>query len=299
MTEARVHWLSGSTYLDVGDVLEVVHEVTDGGEVEVLDGVGVYGKRYRGCEGIMVLCEPKPGTSDTPPVALHVPGAACDWLGARRLQRLASMVKPTRVDFAWDGVPFAVADVRDWITGGQMRTRLRSADEHGRIFGSGGGSTVDLGSRHGTAQVCVYDRRGPVRLELRLRRERAAAAFDLLMSDPAEWSAGFVELLRGVVDFVDRSQSTRADRAPLLASWETFVGHARRVVVALAGVVAPSLERARAWVRHQVARTLAMLEDAGEDVAALTAYGRSQLRPRHRVRAHGWLHGPPAATPTA
>lgn len=297
MTSAHVDWLTGTTELDVGDVLELVHDVTDGADFEVKPGRWMYKSRFVTVEGIEVLADPHDAVA-MPAVCVNVPGAGCVYLGAERLQRIASILKPTRLDFAWDGVPFTVADVAAWVRGGDMRTRLRSATLHESVMGADGNG-VTLGTRNGTAQVVAYDRRGPVRLEFRLRGERAAAAYDLLMASPETWSAAFAELLRGVVDFVDRSHGTRPDRAPLLASWETFVGHARRVVVALAGGVAPSFERARAWVRHQVARTLAMLEDAGEDVAALTAYGRSRLRTQHRVRAHGWLHGPPAQTSTA
>lgn len=289
MTDAQIHWLSGSTHLDVDDVLQHVHEAAKGCSFEVMDPVGVYTRRYRGPEGLLVMAEPKDGTPEsTPPVAVHVPGAACEWLGAEGIQSIASILKPTRVDFAWDGAPFSVADVHGWVRDRQMRTRLRSADSHGRIYGEGGGNTVVLGSRHGTAQVCVYDRRGPVRLELRLFGDRAAAAYEVLMSSPSSWSPTFLEVLRGVVDFVDRSDASRADRAPLLDLWQRFVGAAERVVVDLAGRAAPSLDRAISWVRNQVAPTLALLVDAGVAVGDVIAEGRSRHRQRHRVRSHAW-----------
>jgi len=296
MTTARVDWFTGTTYLDADDVLTRVHDVTDGAGFEVRPGRWMYGKRYVSSEGIEVLVDPvNPETM--PPVCVNVPGSACAWLGAERVQRLAELVEPTRIDFAWDDVGFDVADVARWVRAGDMRTRLRSAVVHEAVMGADGNG-VTIGTRNGTAQLVAYDRRGPVRLELRLRGERASAAYDVLMAEPGSWSGAFTELLRGVVDFVDRSQESRADRAPLHPSWDAFLDGAQRVVVALAGAVAPSLDRAAAWVRRQVGKTLHMLEVAGYDVRDAVTEGRRRMTRSDDLRMHAWLHGPPAFTPT-
>lgn len=299
MTSAAVHWLTGTTHLDVGDVLDLVHEVTDGADFVVKPGRWMYGKRYVTVEGIEVLAEPDPrAANDMPPVCVNVPGSGCELLGAERLRRLAAVIEPTRIDFAWDGVPFTVQDVAGWVRDGSMRTRIRSARVIEGVMGPDG-NTVSLGSRQSTAEVVVYDRRGPVRLELRLRKERAAAAYDVLMAPPTAWSGHFAALLRGLVDFCDRSQASRADRAPLLPSWETFVGAAHRVVVALAGKVAPSLDRAAAWLYQQVSRTLHMAVSAGVDVRDVLREGRRRMTAEQEVRMRGWLNAPPGWTPTA
>lgn len=297
MTSAGIHWLTGGTYLPEDDVLEMVHRLTDGGDFEVLGPKWFYGTRYRTVEGIEVLMDPM-NPAEMPPVVVNVPGAGCDFLGAGALRELASILKPSRVDFAWDEVPFSVGDVVGWIEGGQMRTRFRAAKAFPTLMGNEGDG-VQLGTRNGTAEVVVYDRRGPVRLEMRLRGERAAAAYEVLAAPVASWSVSFVALLRGLVDFVDRSTASRGDRCPLLSSWESFVSGAERVVVALRGAVAPSFDRARNWTRRQVARTLYMLDRAGVGVRELLREGRGRMRDADWITLHGWQHEAPALTPTA
>jgi DNA relaxase NicK len=284
---AALHWLTGTTYLDETDVLDVIHEATGGCEFLVIEGSKwAYRKRYKTVEGIEVMVEPsQPDTM--PPVCVNVPGTACEFLGADRLQQVASILKPTRVDFAWDAVPFSVEQLGAWVDQGDMRSRFRSASMHETIMGKGG-ETVTLGSRESTAQIAVYDRRGPVRLEMRLRGERAELVFDVLMSSPVEWASSFLGVLRGLVDFVDRSHTSRADRAPLLPLWESFIEGAERCVVALAGTVAPSLERVRSWVEHQVAKRLYMLDEAGIKVTDFLKLGRSRMRRSDRVMLTGW-----------
>lgn len=284
---AGVHWLTGTTYLEDIDVLDVVHEVTGGADFVVIEGSKwAYGKRYRTVEGIEVLVDPSQ-PENMPPVCVNVPGAGCEFLGAERLRELASILKPTRIDFAWDGVPFAVEDVAGWIDSRDMRTRFRSSRKYSTLMGDGGGG-VSLGSKSSTGEVVVYDRRGPVRLEMRLRGERAELAYEMLMAPAGAWSEMFLGVLRGLVDFVDRSGTSRADRAPLLPLWGKFVAGATRAVVALTGSAVPSLDRVTAWIEHQVAKRLHMLAAAGVSIGELLALGKSRMRKSDRVMLAGW-----------
>lgn len=288
MTSGGIHWLTGTSHLPVEDVLDLLYELTGGAEFLVVDGwKWAYRKRYRTVEGIEVLTEPN--APDTmPPVCVNVPGAGCEFLGAQALQHLARILKPTRVDFAWDGVPFSVEQATSWVEAGQTRTRIRSASRHGTIMGDGG-SSLTLGSRTSTAEIVVYDRRGPVRLELRLRGERAEAAYGLLNADISSWSVEFCGILRGLIDFVDRSGTSRADRAPLLPSWEQFVAGCERVVVALTGRVVATLERTVEWLNHQVAKRVYMAQQAGLNLSDLLDRGRRRMRRTDRVLLSGWM----------
>lgn len=286
---AAVHWLTGTTDLDVETVLSVVAAVCGGVEFEVKPGKFLYRTRYRTVEGVAVLCDPHDAET-MPAVCVEVPGAACEFLGASKLQTIAAMLKLTRVDFAWDGAPFAVSDVRSWIEGRDMRSRLSKATAHetlGARRPGKDGDSVTLGTR-GSAQLCVYDRRGPVRAELRLYGDRAAKAGEVLARSPEAWSLAFLGLLRGLVDFVDRSYAVRAEDCPLKAAWSAFVWGAGRVVVKLAGAAAPSKERATAWVMTQVARTLHMLTEANVRIDAVLARGKASMRPSDVVRLAAW-----------
>lgn len=286
-----VHWLSGTTFLDEDEVASFVDGLMPGFGFEVSErGMWGYRRRLTGAGGLVILSEP--GQEDMPPVCVVASGSVCEFMGAERVRALASVLKPTRVDFAWDGVPFTVRDVASWISDGNTRTRARKA----RLFaplleGPGDGRTVELGTRNSTWMLDVYDRRGPVRAELRLKGERAEAAWSVLQLDPVEWSAAFLEVLRGLVDFVDRSQAARVEDCPLLPSWEAFVVGAQRLVVNLTGKVAPSFERAREWVFYQVSATLNALVEAGLPLREVMYEGRRRTQQKHRALAAVWRAG--------
>jgi hypothetical protein len=290
---AAVHWLRGTTVQDEETVLTALSAICGGLSYEVMPaGKYLYARRVRSVEGLTVLSEPYDPVT-MPPVCVEVPGAACEFLGAARLQGIASMLSLTRVDFAWDEVPFTVADARSWVAAGNMRTRLGRATGHeqlGFVRPGKDGNTVTLGSRQGTAQLVVYDRRGPVRAEMRLYGERAASpqVAELLGSPVASWSAGFLGLLRGVVDFVDRREAVRGEDCPLLPEWAAFVEDAPRVVVKLGGNAAPSLERARAWVMTQVSKTLYMLALAGVGAEKALKWGHERMTPSDWMRVGAW-----------
>lgn len=287
---AAVHWLRGTTVQDEEAVLSALSSICGGLSYEVLpSGRYQYGRRVRSVEGLTVLSEPfDPETM--PAVCVEVPGAACEFLGAAKVRAIAGLLNLTRVDFAWDEAPFTVADVRGWVEGRRMRTRLSKATAHealGVRRPGRDGDSVTLGSRE-SAQLCVYDRRGPVRAELRLYGERAALAGPVLTLPVSEWSGAFLGILRGVVDFVDRDEAVRAEDCGLLPAWAAFVSGAARVVVRLAGAAAPSLERAKEWVMSQVAKTLHMLTVAGVRVDDVLERGRSRMRRSDELRLSAW-----------
>lgn len=285
---AECHWFTGVTELDVAEVLDFVNDACGGYGFEVKGEKWRYGVRYVSAEGIEVMADPL--GDGMPAVCVNVPGSGCEWLGAEGVQKLASICKPTHVDFAWTGAPFTVQDVDAWLTEGQVHTRARVAERHGPVWTGvpGHGNTVTLGTKGSSWMLRVYDRRGPVRAELRLMGERAEAVYGLLMADPTEWSGGFLSVLRGLVDFVHRSPGQRGDRSALLPSWEAFVRGAERVVVRLESRVSGSLDRAEAWLERQVAATLWAYHRAGGSVRRILKVGGAMAVDRHRRRAAVW-----------
>ena len=72
----------------------------------------------------------------------------------------------------------------------------------------------------------IYNRRGPTRIELESRGDRACAVVRrLLEAETVEWPGVGLGILRGVVDFVNRSGG-RPDE--LLEWWRNFVGSTER-----------------------------------------------------------------------
>ena len=288
---AGVHWLRGTCDLDEETMLAALSEICGGLSFEVLpSGRYQYGRRVRSVEGLTVLSEPFDAET-MPAVCVEVPGAACEFLGAAKVREIGALLSLTRVDFAWDGAPFEVADVRHWVESRDMRTRLSKATAHealGPRRAGRDGDSVTLGSRE-SAQLCVYDRRGPVRAELRLYGERAALAGPVLALPVGSWSTAFLGLLRGVVDFVNRGEAVRAEDCSLVPLWGRFVAGAARVAVRLSGAAAPSLGRAKEWVMTQVAKTLHMLSLAGVRVEDVLERGRERMRRSDELRLSAWV----------
>jgi hypothetical protein len=130
--------------------------------------------------------------------------------------------------------------------------------------------------------VRVYDRRGPTRVELELKAERAVLLWrSLLGVDVEGWSAAGLAELRAFVDFRDRSTGVRPDYCKLLPWWAAFVEGAERRAVCIPRE-RQTLERAVSWLRLTVSPTLALANDVlGPDfVRGMLEVGRERYRRR-------------------
>jgi hypothetical protein len=130
--------------------------------------------------------------------------------------------------------------------------------------------------------VRVYDRRGPTRVELEVKAERAVLLWRSLIATSEEgWSAAGMAELRAFVDFRDRSSGVRPDYCELLPWWAEFVEGAERRAVCIPRE-RQTLERAVSWLRLSVAPTLALAYDVlGPDlVRGMLDAGRERYRRR-------------------
>lgn len=166
-----------------------------------------------------------------------------------------------------------------------------------------GGRTFYLGSPTSDSQLVIYDKAKErvtnghadqveglthwVRVELRLRRDRAhAAAVQLKERGQGAWSY-FCGVLKGMLDFKVRGtseQKTRWDTSPW---WDAFLGFAEKARLVVEAKVR-TLDDVRGWLLDQVAPSLAVLEEGmGFDKAWAFLYqvaqeGHGRLGPRHR-----------------
>lgn len=236
-------------------------------------------------------------------------GSACEQLGLAALVELYHELglRASRIDLAIDGCPFTPSQVWDEWTAGRVRTKVKLAADavpgrewrSGEWISSASGDTAYLGSRRAARRVRVYDRRDTgTRLELQVRGQAAAAvAADVLSGELGDgWARGVLGHVRAFVDFVE-VEDGNASRRPLLRWWAAFVGDVERATVRLTGVVVDTFERVAAWVEHQVAPMLAVIEARrGESaVAALLLRGKRRWGPRHTRLAGGGVHGAQAA----
>lgn len=193
----------------------------------------------------------------------------------------------TRLDLAWDHVPFTVEQAISAYDAGDVRTRAHRAREiFSRELGPNGshpddGRTCMIGDTSSHRCTRIYDQHGFVRCELQLREERAhAALLELLYLDddrtlrPDGHELTARGLLIDYLEFVDATTSTNTTRRERLPWWAAFVEGAVRVRHIFARVK-QSLERIDRWISKTVIASLATLR------MAATAAGHD---------ANQWLH---------
>lgn len=196
------------------------HEAASGGRADrVLQGLpGLFVVQYKGA----------------PYCSVELKGEACERFGNEGVAKVGrsvdvfERVRASRLDVAWDGVPFSVLDVRAQLTGeGGVRTRIRLPAVP-EFRESQTGRTVYLGNPRGGERFArFYDRRGPVRFESVWKGEWAACAWMVVRRcDVAEWPGLFIGFVRDGFDLVERGG--RVDRAELWGPWAAFVADAER-----------------------------------------------------------------------
>lgn len=156
---------------------------------------------------------------------VHVPGRACSALQCEGLAEIFSSdmdQSPKRIDLAWTGIcgpnykPLDVKWVyetcrdRPW----EVRTRANiipnpnlpsdKRTQSLQFYENARGRTCYVGSRTSERFIRFYDMRGPTRLELELKGDRAISAVECFAGKSAgSISATSLGLLRDFLDFVD------------------------------------------------------------------------------------------------
>lgn len=216
---------------------------------------------------------PRSPTSNQAEVYIVIPQGAFDPLGwdgqVAVLALLESLgVRLSRCDVYYDDLARMTdpQDVLDAVKRGDVLTHVTKWWPIGP--GSDGGMTMYLGARTAEVFLRVYRKwiesgnpADGVRWECEFKGARAPVVADLVRLSEAP-AVTYFELLRLHCDFVDTSDGQRSDRAPLLAWWSALVGSAGRARLAPV-VKVDTLAGKLAWLRHQVAPTLALAWAAG------------------------------------
>jgi hypothetical protein len=263
---AGIHWFSGTTNNDAYTVLDAVSGLRMGAPV-VKHPHGAKGGYFHSasCSGVTVAW------GDTrPDVLVTVPGEVCEELGISGLVALSILtgLEPTsRIDVAWDADCLVPEMFAEAFEAGNVVTRIQRPlnPDTGRVKGierhfNHEGDTVYLGSRTSERFLRVYDRRGPTRVELELKERRAVELWRRLiaLNDEAAWGREALSELRAFIDFRERSEGVHVDRCELLPWWDEFCSGADRRSTVIPRK-APDLESQEAWLRGQVAGSLALL----------------------------------------
>ncbi len=245
-------------------------------------GGRLYETIYKALLEAKLYCTPKLADSadeDSQHFHFEFPGSACEALAPVLLQGFMLMLighdrfQVTRLDLAWDGVPFTPEDlniadqddlIRTYARRGTFRFEIsrHAAREDGQI----GHSIFRMGSRKSTRHLRLYDLHGPVRLELECRSKRAdLIARDVLILKPDDWSDRAIPHLR---DFLDIEEDY----------WNEFIqGHARasRTIV---DARTKEMSRIAEWMFKHVSPSLSVMADVygDEAVKAIVKRGRQK-----------------------
>jgi hypothetical protein len=171
-------------------------------------------------------------------VSVEVTGEGCTDLGNEGLSLLHAdlahrcRVRCSRVDMAWDGVPFTPLQALQAVKRGDINSRSVTADPGDPPtwgWQESSSCTLYLGRRKSERLARVYDLRGPTRYEIELKGQHAASAMAFLCgSNPDGWGRIVMSSVRELCDFIDGRADDRPSRCPLLPWWASFVGAVER-----------------------------------------------------------------------
>jgi DNA relaxase NicK len=193
-----------------------------------------------------------------------------------------------RIDFAFDNVPFtpnqfyqafkldeSLKEKEKIIRTNTQRENLTLiSSEKMREDGSGKGQiTCNFGNRSSQRFLRVYNKRGPTRLELELKEERAnSIANDLFSKSIEKWYEVAISHLR---DFIDID----------LTWWKEFINNTDRAYMKLNYAKDISIEKSRKWLLEQVSPTLAALSECtgGKIILEMDCEGRKRMYKKYKT----------------
>jgi len=229
--------------------------------------------------------------------SFNFPGKACKAVPPeyfiyfyRTLVREEIKFNVSRLDFAYDGVPFTPCDFSRVFeddkkrseNGQKQKVRTLTQRETVQLItepykekedGSGfSRDTFYLGSRSSERFLRVYNKRGPTRLEVEYKGKRAAlVANEILMEDEDQWLDISLSHLLAFID-ID------------ISWWKDFKGDRERSYVKLHCAKEKSLEKINDWLMNQVSPTFAAVIECtgGQIISDMIDSGKKRMRKNHK-----------------
>ncbi len=243
-------------------------------------GARLYETIYTALVDAKLYCTPKLAQSSKEPhqhYHLELPGTACEALPPKLIQEFILLLIGTeryhvsRIDLAWDGVPFTPEDIYLASQSDLFRTyarrntyRYEISPNKLREDGQLGRSIFRMGSRQSERHLRVYNAHGPVRLEFECRKKRAdLVAKDVLKRPPDDWSDFAIPHLR---DFLDID----------VDYWKDFVQEHARANQTLVDARTKEMSKITKWMVKQVSPSLSVMADVfgEESIDGLIKRGR-------------------------
>ena len=254
---------------------------------------------YDGPDGIVLYAYP----ADSTYCSLQISGSAIEKMGQDAIYRLLELYQSrfieekinveekfhwqcTRIDIAFDGVPFTPAMCREAWLARDARSRIHQKSYDWRS--NADGDTFYVGKRVSGRMIRVYNRRGPVRLEIELKK-KYAVPFLIALRLSGFQTIGYESLgmIRDMLDFVDRGSNTNLSRADLLPWWKEFVGDVDRIrYTQITRSDSASIEEQRLESFYQRMKPTMFFFNVilGHDLNHAARNTESDLKPHHRSK---------------
>lgn len=291
-----IDYLSITVHLPLLDCMNLYHQHFGYALFDLYD-LEHGSKGFRGvkCAALGFQLKHSPG-HDRNYCSFMFPGQACKAVPPeffttfyRTLVRHEIKFNVSRLDFAYDGVPFTPRDFfllfeddKNRIEQGKKQ-KARTLSQRNTIQyitqpylekedGSGlSRDTCYFGSRMSERFLRVYNKRGPTRLEVEYKGKRASlVANEILMEDEEKW----LDIsLAHLLDFIDID----------IPWWKEFVGDRERAYAKLHCAKEVSLEGKRNWLLDQVSPTLAVVTECtgGQILSDMLDEGEKRMRKNH------------------
>jgi DNA relaxase NicK len=228
---------------------------------------------------------------------VEIPGSACDCILPDNFRDMVAyfiyfrmtegrspseMFSIKRIDFAFDIDIFTPDQWFEAICGEDVITltkresiRVDKSPFELRDNGEIGTTTVYLGSNDSDRMLRVYDKRGPTRVEIQLRDERAhLVGIDVLLRNPTTWHQA---ALSHLIQFVDFKQACEPKW------WLEFTQSIQSADLLISSSRTVSLEKLDKWFNRQVAVALSVIYEVegGEYFRALIKKAQKRDRSKY------------------
>jgi DNA relaxase NicK len=218
----------------------------------------------------------------------EIPGSACDCITWERFYALYDLLESnyknmfsfTRLDYAFDHVPFEPYQVKEAVLNKDLRSlakretlQIHESPLEKREGEGVGTSTVSLGSRTSERMIRVYDKRGFTRLEIEFKDKRADLVAKQLLALPEErlW---FTVAQAHLLDYVDFKTDW----------WDAFVVANKRAGATISNPTEVSMGKLVTWIDKQVGPALSVAIDVLPEGVMKSIVNRGRRRRGDRYR---------------
>lgn len=298
----RIHWFAFTFFGDHQEFDALYKEFlgeTFGDYVEKGHGGRGYRSIATNSAGVRLYFDPISVGEKGNHIHVEIPGDACDCLLPDTFRDMMvyfvygrlkegvpqlDMFSIKRLDFAFDHEFFSPEQWYEAIQGESIVTlakrdtiRIDKSPNALREDGNIGTTTIYLGSNESGRMLRVYNKRGPTRVELQMRDERAHyVAIDVLLRHPSKWH----ELGLGhLIQYVTFREGQELDW------WVAFTESVQEADLIISSSRVVGINKLDRWLNRQVSVPLSVAYDLQGEEYLLDLIEKAKKRDRSRYEA--------------